>query len=110
MGRETLDQAAFAGLHSVTKPVQVLTTVHAKSRGLAPRHWLRGGRLSLGKGRRSNKQKDYSDERPTSDTVRHLDNSIASAPRGEITHPSWSGLRTAMPTRQVEFSHYLDRF
>ena len=79
MGRETLDQAAFAGLHSVTKPVQVLTTVHAKLRALAPWHWLRRRRLSQLKLSRSNKQKDYSDKRPTSDTVRHLDNSIASA-------------------------------
>jgi hypothetical protein len=101
MGRETLDQAAFAGLHSVTKPVQVLTTVHAKLRALGPWHWLRGGRLSLGKSRRSNKQKDYSDERLTSDTVRHLDNSIASA------CPAVTSLIRIgqVPTRQVEVSH-----
>ena len=31
MGRETLDQATFARLHTVTKPLQVLTTLHANS-------------------------------------------------------------------------------
>ena len=66
---------------------------------LGPWHWFRGGRLSLRKSRRSNKQKDYSDERPTSDTVRHLDDSIASATSGEITHPNWSPLSIAMPTK-----------
>jgi hypothetical protein len=44
-------------------------------------HWLRGGRLSLGKIHWCNKQKGYCDEGPTSDTARHLDNSIASACR-----------------------------
>lgn len=83
MGRQTLDQAAFARLHSITKPVQVLAAVHAKSCRLGPRHWLRGGRLRLGKSRRSNKHKDYSDERPTRDTVRHQNSSVASASRAE---------------------------
>jgi hypothetical protein len=40
-----LDQPAFAGLHCVAKPLHVLTTVHAKSRGADPLYWLRGGRL-----------------------------------------------------------------
>jgi hypothetical protein len=97
MGRETSDQTAFTGLHFITKLLQVLATVHAKSRGAAPWHWLRGGRLrnrrlpekrivGLSKSRRSNKQKGYSDERPTSDTVRHLGSSVPSAWAGEITH------------------------
>jgi hypothetical protein len=76
-----LDQAAFAGLHSVTKSLQFLTALHAKSRGAIPLRWLGGGRLGLfrrrivglGKSRRSREQKDCGDERQTSDIVCHFD-------------------------------------
>jgi hypothetical protein len=102
MGRETSDQAAITRLHAITKLLQVLATVHAKSRGAAPCHWLRGGRLSnrrlpgkrivsLGKSRRSNNQKGYSDLSPPSDIVRHLVSSITPAyPAVRSLIPNWS--------------------
>jgi hypothetical protein len=101
-----LDQTAFAGLHSVTKSLQVLTAFHAKSLGAIPSHWLRGGRLKhrrllqrrivgLGNGRRSREQKDCGDERQTSDIVCHYDSSIAfTSPRCFTVIESAQGIET----------------
>jgi hypothetical protein len=82
----------------VTQPPHLLTTVDAKWRGTGRTQCLRGCRLrhihnnnrwppwcglpivsDVGKSRRSSKQKRYSDQKATKETVRHLDNSVACA-------------------------------
>jgi hypothetical protein len=110
MGRETLDQATFAGLHSVTKLLQVLTTLHAKSRGAIPWHSLRRGRLrhrrsprqrivGLSKGPWPHEQQHCSDEKRTSHVARHFDSSIA------LRHPR-AASRRSNPLKETKLAAF----